>query len=755
MNKVRGGCSIPGCSNEIYKVTRLADNTTVNNFFCATKENIMPSMHGTAVEGTPLCNEHYGTWYRHINPYIRKCTSCNTNLSNSRLCPQPKGEVSHKDVVCYACYKSHLFAMKQQSQTPTPSTDADLSSTLEQIKQEMPELCSIQTIDQALIYCASLSALDVGKALLKQTALLLPNVYKEFHTKLTEVKNLCGILLSDIDTISNPTWLRSQLCCLLEHHMVYKCSVKKYGTLLYRYGGDLVHALTVALSQTSQCNKSQEQPGFQEKLSEVCQTLNEKCHTHIKKLIEEDAACPHRIESLDIEKLISELDPNIWKAICFLTQPLSTRAINNENTCASATRKLRRFSCVCMLLFTMNSQCSFPLHTVLADVVETCGGSVRLLKILNRLGVCASADTHARYIQYRIQQKKEEGPLHGYGNNAFTVVSADNLDFVHSYARVYCGKQESSWHGTTVQFVQPQPITLASHDMETPSLFTCEEILQPISSDDTNLCPASQSKRFYSTTSPEPQPKKKRRMRTGIEGVGNNPPSTQPICLLTSTPLSEKPNLTIKSFQLSEDERKLLLQVRELCNQYILQKLACNTQNKKLIDLQMYIGLHNNIKKPELSNIIHYKVLDQKCDDKETLLQIITDLHQKFIVSNESKCLLLEGDQATYGRLQSIKSEYGNDLAWLFPFPGDWHFLKNFQEVLIKIYFDGGLCDLAKSSGYNPNSIGSNFKRTHNFLLEAWESMYRHFLSLFLTHEAPTDILDYVANWLPHISMPM
>ena len=214
-NKVRGGCSIPGCSNEIYNVTRLADNTTVNDFFCATRKTLCLA----CMAQTPLCNEHYGTWYRHINPYISKCTSCNTNLSKSRLCPQPKGEVSHKDVVCYACYKSHLFAMKQQSQTPTPSTDADLSSTLERIKQEMPEVCSIQTIDQALIYCASLSALDVGKALLKQTALLLPNVYKEFHTKLAEVKNQCGILSSDIDNLSNPMWLRSQLCCLLEHHM--------------------------------------------------------------------------------------------------------------------------------------------------------------------------------------------------------------------------------------------------------------------------------------------------------------------------------------------------------------------------------------------------------------------------------------------------------------------------------------------------------------------------------------------------------
>lgn len=47
-------------------------------------------------------------------------------------------------------------------------------------------------------------------------------------------------------------------------------------------------------------------------------------------------------------------------------------------------------------------------------------------------------------------------------SKAFTVVSADNLDYVHSYAQVYCGKQQSSWHGTTltVQVVQPQPCTL-------------------------------------------------------------------------------------------------------------------------------------------------------------------------------------------------------------------------------------------------------------------------------------------------------
>ena len=35
----------------------------------------------------------------------------------------------------------------------------------------------------------------------------------------------------------------------LEQHMAYRCSVKKYGTVLYRFGGDLVHALNLSLGQ--------------------------------------------------------------------------------------------------------------------------------------------------------------------------------------------------------------------------------------------------------------------------------------------------------------------------------------------------------------------------------------------------------------------------------------------------------------------------------------------------------------------------
>ena len=116
------------------------------------------------------------------------------------------------------------------------------------------------------------------------------------------------------------------------------------------------------------------------------------------------------------------------------------------------------------------------------------------------------------------------------------------------------------------------------------------------------------------------------------------------------------------------------------------------------------------------------------------------------------KWLVLEGDAVTYERIQSLKLEYGSELDWLIPFPGDWHLLKNYQEVLMKIYFDAGLEELAVSTGYPSNAIKncSEFKRTHNFLMETWEALYHHFLLLFLKQcdFSVNGIMPYIAERL-------
>ena len=127
----------------------------------------------------------------------------------------------------------------------------------------------------------------------------------------------------------------------------------------------------------------------------------------------------------------------------------------------------------------------------------------------------------------------------------------------------------------------------------------------------------------------------------------------------------------------------------------------------------------------------YLSVIDQKVDDELTL---INRLHDDFIVKLNKQWLLLERDGAVYHKIQSIKTEYGEKLSWLIPFQGDWHRLKNYQKVLMKIYYDAGLHELAVASGYPPNSIKNStiFSRTHDFLLEAWESLYQHFLTVFL-----------------------
>ena len=107
-------------------------------------------------------------------------------------------------------------------------------------------------------------------------------------------------------------------------------------------------------------------------------------------------------------------------------------------------------------MFITDGRCSVPLHILMADLVESQGGSALLHKVLNRVGICASADTLARFVQHKLTVL--QGMENMYINKEhFTVVSADNVEFMHTYARVVKGKQNSSWHGTTVQAVQPLP----------------------------------------------------------------------------------------------------------------------------------------------------------------------------------------------------------------------------------------------------------------------------------------------------------
>ena len=106
--------------------TKMVDRETLQVFFCES-ENPLPvpmQLSSDSEIGTPLCTQHYGAWYRHINPSHIKCTTCNKNIAASKGRPFPEptvlqtflrtntdfsGKICPQDRVCYACYRSHLF----------------------------------------------------------------------------------------------------------------------------------------------------------------------------------------------------------------------------------------------------------------------------------------------------------------------------------------------------------------------------------------------------------------------------------------------------------------------------------------------------------------------------------------------------------------------------------------------------------------------------------------------------------------------
>ena len=45
-------------------------------------------------------------------------------------------------------------------------------------------------------------------------------------------------------------------------------------------------------------------------------------------------------------------------------------------------------------------------------------------------------------------------------DNVFTVVTVEIFDMLKSHSAVYCGDQNRSYHGTTIQFVQLDPTIL-------------------------------------------------------------------------------------------------------------------------------------------------------------------------------------------------------------------------------------------------------------------------------------------------------
>ena len=217
----------------------------------------------------------------------------------------------------------------------------------------------------------------------------------------------------ELKSISSRSVL-SEITAKFQHHVTYTCKVRKHGTLVYRHDFDLLALLSEALWKLKQAHL---QPIRSEALetsmttrpdaAEACNIghVNKLIHTQIESYLCASAKCPLDYDDINLDEQISNLDHKLWNAICILTQSKSeirgTSKVNDHQSTAHHVKKVRRFFLLCAILFCTDDRCSIPMHTLMTDLVESQGGSSVLVRVLNRLGVCSSADTLAHFIQFK------------------------------------------------------------------------------------------------------------------------------------------------------------------------------------------------------------------------------------------------------------------------------------------------------------------------------------------------------------------
>ena len=123
-----------------------------------------------------------------------------------------------------------------------------------------------------------------------------------------------------------------------------------------------------------------------------------------------------------------------------------------------------------------------------------------------------------------------------------------------------------------------------------------------------------------------------------------------------------------------------------------------------------------------------------------TMYNVLGSLKDHKSIFDKSGSLLVVGDAKMYFHITSLASTYPEEYKNFVPFPGDRHILKNYQPVLMKVFYEAGIKQIAEATGYRGETLTSlancsNFKRTNTFLLQLHEAFLREMISTFMKSE--------------------
>ena len=408
--------------------------------------------------------------------------------------------------------------------------------------------------------------------------------------------------------LASHRWLLSQLSSALKQHMAYTCKVKKHGIILYRRGSE-VEALSYALYAH---NKKKAPANVSTIIQETDQHKN-MC-TDVNYRIHEMISNNASNTSFDVNSFIQQVDPVVWETISILTNSRF-----DKQPQSAYIRDLRRAFIISQIMYCIDSRSSISFQLIIADIVACYGGSSQLLRILNRLGVCTSLDTLLRHIQTTVQQSETKGILQGLDPSVITVFSMDNIDFLKSYAQVYCGNQQLRWHGTTVQAVQTKPLHWEANELpdSAPSKRS-HDMTSPVHSPTTG----SPLRKMYCCRA---------RTNTELKSIEQSDLNNEHDKSYNFDPISAfsaQTKLSIEHFRLSTDEQKACCTLGKDLVYYRLLKDAYHEKEEHMVNVQSFCSIcDGTYQSPDMANIAYIGVLDEKADSKDTVLHVINELY--------------------------------------------------------------------------------------------------------------------------------
>ena len=300
-----------------------------------------------------LCSKHYAVLYRQLNT-SQPCANCgvlpkqgtcftwhspNVIVINDLLseinCDDNAVHLKESDCVCSACYRAHLAMLKTTEKDMCRSdNETQLVHLIDTWKMALTDE-KITAVTQATLH----AVLYVADEIMHQRAVLLPSVSKVFlaaYTTDSETDSNVHVLAVGEGTVKYTTrWLLNQIILHLQSFINYKCVHRKFGTIIFRKGGDILTSLSWALGRM-QLKDSED--GYITNMNQHCNSkskanvlreagdiVNDLIHAEITKQSSDQIYAQNDPHELNIDKIISMVDPQLWAFLKSVTRTIQER----------------------------------------------------------------------------------------------------------------------------------------------------------------------------------------------------------------------------------------------------------------------------------------------------------------------------------------------------------------------------------------------------------------------------------------------